>query len=165
METLKDVEMRLEFCNSSEPVIKYDQEKVRQRYLEQRKNLAILQYILGKTPTDDFQGKMDKNRKNQANIFLCNENTHKQSDSEIQDENSALADEISVIQSQIGNISLEELQNLITFAEQKNVVSTIDEHLKISAEKLEAAKKQLEEQEAEKDNFSGQCCFEEINPN
>ena len=72
METIKDVEMRLEFCNSSEPVIKYDQEKVRQRYLEQRKNLAILQYILGKTPTDDFQGKMDKNRKNQANIFLCN---------------------------------------------------------------------------------------------
>ena len=62
METLKDVEMRLEFCNSSEPVIKYDQEKVRQRYLEQRKNLAILQYILGKTPTDYFQGKMDKNK-------------------------------------------------------------------------------------------------------
>ena len=58
METLNNVKTRLQFRpgDNDKECIKYDKEKVKERYLEQRKNLEILHYVLGKKPTESLAG-------------------------------------------------------------------------------------------------------------
>merc|ERR1711973_878270 len=130
METLNNVKTRLQFRpgDNDKECIKYDREKVKERYLEQRKNLEILHYVLGKKPTESL--------------------------TDLQEENKLCADEIAMIEQSIGKITIEDFRNLIKFSEEEKSLSTIDESLKISLEKLERIRKELEEHESIKDDFS-----------
>ena len=60
-----------------------------------------------------------------------------------------------MIEQSIGKITIEDFRNLIKFSEEEKSLSTIDESLKISLEKLEKIRKELEEHESIKDDFSG----------
>ena len=73
----------------------------------------------------------------------------------MQEENKLCADEIAMIEQSIGKITIEDFRNLIKFSEEEKSLSTIDESLKISLEKLERIRKELEEHESIKDDFSG----------
>ena len=73
----------------------------------------------------------------------------------MQEENKLCADEIAMIEQSIGKITIEDFRNLIKFSEEEKSLSTIDESLKISLEKLEKIRKELEEHESIKDDFSG----------
>merc|ERR1711937_11187 len=130
METLNNVKTRLQFRpgDNDKEGIKYDREKVKERYLEQRKNLEILHYVLGKKPTESL--------------------------TDLQEENKLCADEIAMIEQSIGKITIEDFRNLIKFSEEEKSLSTIDKSLKISLEKLERIRKELEEHESIKDDFS-----------
>ena len=73
----------------------------------------------------------------------------------MQEENKLCADEIAMIEQSIGKITIEDFRNLIKFSEEEKSLTTIDESLKISLEKLERIRKELEEHESIKDDFSG----------
>merc|ERR1712134_211744 len=64
METLNNVKTRLQFRpgDNDKECIKYDREKVKERYLEQRKNLEILHYVLGKKPTESLTDLQEENK-------------------------------------------------------------------------------------------------------